>query len=251
MEGKELPNEDDKMNSGSNKNHEESDDFGLPDASFDSESGENKESEEAAEESSGFEYTEGSSTEDEPDEYSDTLSEEPTGTHQYSSAGQDDGDGKTPVGLIVTLGLVGVIIVGVAIYWFFFRTPKEQPAQEPVVEVVEEPPVQEPVIEEPEPVEEVMEEEPTTPAEGNFETINTKTGRYYVVLNSFFDEDMAIDYAKNMANQGVSTIILGADERTGFKRVALQEDFGGWSAAETRLNELKGMYGEEIWVLKY
>jgi hypothetical protein len=33
--------------------------------------------------------------------------------------------------------------------------------------------------------------------------------------------------------------------------VAIEEDFGTWSAAENRMNELKGTYGEDIWVLKY
>jgi hypothetical protein len=247
MEGKELHNEDDERKSGSKSNNEESDDFGLPDASFGSESEEGSESSEEGDSSSNI-YTTG---EDSDSGYSsESEPEEPSRSYQYTSDDDDNGK-KTPVGLIVFLSLIGVIIVAIAIYWFFIRTPKEEiePIQEPVV--VEDTTNVEPVFEEPEPEPVEVVEEPIQPEEGTFTTITNRTGRYYIVLNSFFDEDLANDFAKKLANSGVNTVILGGQDKKAFKRVALSEDFGGWTDAESRMNELKGTYGEEIWVLKY
>jgi hypothetical protein len=252
MEGKELHDEDDSLKSGSKKDKEqESDDFGLPDASFGSES---EEEEQASEEESSFEYTLDPEPEEEQTGFGE-FEEEDTPTYRYTP-GEEEKRG-TPTGLIVFLSLLGVLIIVFIIYWFFIRSPREgtELAQQDITqqEVMEEPEPQQPIIEEPveqEPEPLVM-EEPEEMSTGGFETINTQTGRYYIVLNSFFDGDLASDYAKDLADRGVSTLILAPPDRKGFHRVAIEEDFGGWSAAENRMNELKGTYGEDIWVLKY
>ena len=110
----------------------------------------------------------------------------------------------------------------------------------------------EPAVTEPagEPESIQMEEEPADTETGTFETINTGTGRYYIVLNSFFDEDLAADYARDLAAQGISTYIIGPPDKKGFNRVVIDEDYGSWNDAENRLNELKGTFGDAIWVLK-
>ena len=249
MEGKELHDEDDDLKSSSKKDLEQdSDDFGLPDASFGSESSEPEEEKENAEETS-FEYTPDPDPDDEPTGFGEF--EDDTPTYRYTPTEEKS---TVPTGLIVFLSILGVLIIVVVIYWFFIRTPSQdrQPRQEVTQQVTEEPAPQQPVIEEP--VEEsppVVAKEPAKPASGGFETINTSTGRYYIVLNSFFDEDLASDYAKKLAGQGVSTLILAPPDKKGFNRVVINEDFGSWNAAESRMTELKGTYGDAIWVLKY
>jgi len=248
MEGKELHDEDDELKSGSRKEREpDSDDFGLPDASSDSEPEEEKEHTEET----SFEYTPDPDPEDEPTGFGEF--EDDTPTYRYTPVEEKS---TAPTGLIVFLSILGVLIIVVVIYWFFIRTPSQerQPRQEVSQQVTEEPAPQQPVIEEP--VEEepppVVTNEPSRPAgSGEYETINSSTGRYYIVLNSFFDEDLASDYAKELADRGVSTLILSPSNRNGFNRVVIDEDFGSFNAAESRMSELKGTYGDDIWVLKY
>ncbi len=245
MEGKELHDEDDELKSRSKKNQEhESDDFGLPDASYESEPEEEKEN---IEETS-FEYTPDPDPDDEPTGFGEF--EDDTPTYRYTPVEEKS---TPPTGLIVFLSILGVLIIAVAIYWFFIRTPgQERPAQPEVTQQVTEDITPEPIVETPvEAPPPVVTQEPVKPASGAFETIKTRTGRYYIVLNSFFDEDLASDYAKELANRGVSTLILGTGDRKGFNRVVINEDFGSWNTAESRMSELKGTYGDDIWVLKY
>lgn len=250
MEGKELHDEDDELKSGSKKDKEQdSDDFGLPDASFGSEPEEEEEEEEKeSTEETSFEYTPDPDPDDEPTGFGEF--EDDTPTYRYTP---EEEKSPVPTGLIVFLSILGLLIIVVVVYWFFIRTPRqEQPRQEVTQQVTEDTTPPEPIIEEP--VEEpppVISEEPVEPTSGAYEAINTRTGRYYIVLNSFFDEDLASDYAKELADLGVSTLILGPPDRKGFNRVVIKEDFGSWNAAESRMSELKGTYGDDIWVLKY
>jgi hypothetical protein len=250
MEGKELHDEDDDLKSGSKKDKEqESDDFGLPDASYESES---EEEDRPSDEESSFEYAPDPEPEDEPTGFGEF--EDDTPTYRYTP---EEERSKSPTGLIVFLSLLGVLLIVFVIYWFFIRSPRVETEPEQDLaqqqEVIEEPVPQEPVVEEtveeePEPV---FIEEPEDISAGGFETINAQTGRYYIVLNSFFDGDLASDYANDLADRGVNTIIIEPPGGRGFHRVAIQEDYGNWNAAESRMAELKGTYGEDSWVLRY
>ncbi len=249
MEGKELHDEDDEMKSGSKKDQDsESDDFGLPDASDDTES---EEVEESTEESS-FEYTPEEESLEEPSAFGEF--EDDTPNYRYTP---EEEAKRTPTGLIVFLSLLGVILIAILIYWFFFRTPSVEPEPQPEAldqMMEEETTPLEPVIEEPveqTELEPVFEEPTVDVPEGSIEAINSRTGRYYIVINSFFDEDLAADYAKELGELGINTLVIKPSQRKGFHRVAVREDFGNWSAAENRMNELKATYGEDIWVLKY
>jgi cell division septation protein DedD len=255
MEDKKPNNQDDELKPGSSEgNQEESEDFGLPEASSDDD----------------LETGDDSGSLTEPDDsdsdiFSDDLSEddemEESQVYKYQATHNGDRQ-RNPVGLIISFVLIGIIVIAIAIYWFFFREPaKKQIVQRPVVEevetpqVVEEEPPQETVTEIPAVVKTPPAETRETPAvveEGSFEAINQPTGRYYVVLNSFIDSDLAEDYAQKLANEGVDTRIIPPTEiRKGFHRVVLGNEYGTWQAAEASLGELKEVFGESIWVLKY
>jgi len=252
MEDKKPNNQDDELNAGSTEgNQDESEDFGLPEAS----------SENAPEGG-------GSASLSDPDEtgsdiFNNDLDEDEAGSHVYRyQATHDDDRQRNPIGLIISFVLIGVIVIAIAIYWFFFREPtQKQVVQRPVVEEVETPqiteeaPPAETTTETPAKVEEPP-AETTAPAstveEGSFEAINQPTGRYYIVLNSFIDGDLAEDFAQDMANEGVDTrIIPPAESRKGFNRVVLSNEYSTFQAAQTNLGDLKAVFGESIWVLKY
>lgn len=248
MEGKELHDDDDNLKSGPGKRRDrESDDFGLPDASSDAD---NDYDERKAPGETSFEYTSDPEPEDEPTGFGEF--EEHTPTYRYTP---EEERKKSPTGLIVFLSILGVLIVMLVIYWFFIRTPERPRQIQPEIseEVTEDPGASEPVVEQP--VEETepapVVEEPVDTDEGSFETINSATGRYYIVLNSFVDEDLAADYARELAGQGVSTYIISPPGGRGFNRVVIDQDFGSWNEAENMMNEMKGTFGGDIWVLKY
>ena len=246
MEGKEINNEDENKKSGSSKSEqEESDDFGLPEASFDSDMDE-------GEVSDDMDDSLGSSEDQDEEPAYETEPEEEQPRSQYNYVSEEEDTKKGSAGLIVFLSIVGVLVIAFAVYWFVIRTPKEEPkpvVKKPVKEQVIDTVKAEPVVKEPVIVEKpVVEPQGTS---GTFETITEKSGRYYIVLNSFFDEDLASDYAKKLAKNGTSTLILNPPDRKGFRRVVLKEDHGNWRDAEARLGDLKMTYGEAIWVLKF
>lgn len=95
---------------------------------------------------------------------------------------------------------------------------------------------------------EALEEAKSEP--GTIEAISARTGRYYVVVASAIDGDLARDYAKELAASGESVKIIEPYGSIKFYRVTIQ-DLDTWTDAESRANELKGQYGDGVWVIKY
>lgn len=148
-------------------------------------------------------------------------------------------------GLIILLA-----VAGFSLYYFVFNTPEEEIAvpvavtqpQEPVQEA--EPEVAEPVA----PVEESW--TPTAPKEGSITAISARTGRYYVVVGSFIDGDMAGDYAKKLAAEGRQVTLIEPSGNRKFYRLGIM-DAASFDEASAQLDDLKNTFGQEIWVYKY
>ncbi|WP_258104512.1 SPOR domain-containing protein [Marinoscillum sp. MHG1-6] len=87
-------------------------------------------------------------------------------------------------------------------------------------------------------------------AAGIVETISSRTGRYYVIVSSSIDDDLAMDYAKKLAQEGnyVKIIEHNTDKLTYF-RVAVA-DYETNEDAENASSTFSS-YGEGIWVLRY
>ena len=83
-----------------------------------------------------------------------------------------------------------------------------------------------------------------------FSTISEPTGRYYIVVASFVDVDMARDLGEKMKGNGVSTALLAPKGNRKFNRLTMG-DFGSFMEAQEAANKLKGEFGNELWVLKY
>lgn len=85
-----------------------------------------------------------------------------------------------------------------------------------------------------------------------FTTITEPTRRYYIVIESFVDEDLAADLGKKMAADGVSTALLSPkDGKKRLYRLTLAGDYGSFREAQDEANKLKPDYGDDLWVLRY
>ncbi len=162
------------------------------------------------------------------------------------------------------LFLFGLIIVvaGALVWYFMFFKPeqdrKEKAAQEQIekqrrdsirnAQAEQERLAAEKAAREAE--EQAAAEEEAQPEVGTVTTISERTNRYYVVIASFVDDDLAADYGSKLAPDGVSTTIIPPFGGKQFYRLAIA-DHGSFAEAQTNADELKGTYGEGLWVLKY
>ncbi|MFA0963900.1 SPOR domain-containing protein [Roseivirga sp. BDSF3-8] len=225
MSTRDHENEED-FDNGREHKHED-DDFGLPEVEYD----------QVRDEDEYHEQTE--------DEHYVAATKRPQITRERR---EEKSSSAAP--LIIVLILL-LIAVGGGVWWFFLR----EKTPEPVKEVAEET-----TTTEPEPVEEdfssgyeeeeTFEEEPAQPAQGQIQSLSSRTGRYYVVVNSFFDGDMAKDYAQKLSNDGINVSIILPSGKNKFHRVAV-EDFDSYAAAVDRAEELKATYGNETWAVRY
>lgn len=156
---------------------------------------------------------------------------------EYKDMSGNKGKSSAPI-ILTVLGLF--IVAGVVVYFLFFHKSK------PVVEEIAETPVV--VIEpEPEPEPEPVIEEPQI---GLVTVLSERSQRSYVVVASFFDEDMAKDYAQDLAKDGRNITIIPPFGKSKFNRVAI-EDYDTFSEATRRAEQLTGSFKEEPWPLKY
>lgn len=142
--------------------------------------------------------------------------------------------------------LILVAVAGFALYFFVFNTPAE-PVVAPVT--VQQPEPEPEIKEEPAPVEETW-----TPAlavkEGRVTAISAKTGRYYVVVGSFIDGDMASDYAQKLAANGNQVTLIEPSGDKKFYRLGVMEA-DSFAEASAELDNLKETFGQDIWVVRY
>lgn len=152
----------------------------------------------------------------------------------------------------VWIALVVVVVLAAAILYFFLNddfSKEDEVAAKPKVEE----PVSEPIVEEEPIAEEEWNTEPVAPAEpqtGTVTTLNSRTGRYYTIVGSFIDGDLARDYAQQLADKGVNATIIEPSGNRKFYRLGVA-DANALADLETRLPEFKAEYGENVWIVKY
>lgn len=88
------------------------------------------------------------------------------------------------------------------------------------------------------------------PAAGTIETLNDRTGRYYVVVASAIDGDLLMDYAKTLSQKGVNAKVIPPYGRVKFHRLTVAEG-ETFAATQQIADQLKGEYNDALWVLKY
>ncbi len=86
--------------------------------------------------------------------------------------------------------------------------------------------------------------------EGVVETLSERTGRYYVVIASAIDDDLLMDNAQKLSKNGAHVRIIPPFRNVQFFRLAI-EDGDTFADAQSKADNLKGEYGDGVWVIKY
>ncbi len=240
-----------------NSANQDDEDFGLPDLDDDSNTDEPISFDDEEDEYKAEEETENLSDIQEPSDspYLD-RSDEPYEEDQYGEDSDYADEGQTgsvyvapkkssAAPIIITLVII-LLLALAAVYFIFIKEPEatkkaeEVPVKDTTTYVVEKP-VE---VEEPEIV------EPTKPKTGEVNILSSRTGRSYVVVGSFFDDDLAKDYADDLAKSGENAYIIPPFGKSKFNRVAIEET-SSFAEANSRATELAGQYKEQPWPLKY
>lgn len=150
-------------------------------------------------------------------------------------------------GLSALLIIIVILALAAAAYFIFFNKDKAPEPVTPIEQKVEKPAVEQtPVLKEE--VKPVVEPEPAVIAE--LITISAPGGRFYVVVGSFYDEDLAVDKGNDIVATGNNAYLLKPTGDFKLHRVGINVG-DRWSEAAKGLEELKSLYGDNIWVLKY
>ena len=121
---------------------------------------------------------------------------------------------------------------------------KKEIIPEPVIEAVLKPEVLEPEILEPEIPESIPK------AIGEISEISQPLDKYYLIVASFLDNDLAFDYAEKLILSGSNVILILDFNVRYFTRVALLE-YENLDEANVGQDKYKNKFDEQIWVLKY
>jgi hypothetical protein len=144
-------------------------------------------------------------------------------------------------GGMLWLVILIIVLILAAVYYFGFYNKKEEKPLPPPAKIEQKKP--EP---EPEPVAAPV----VKPAK--LVTISTREGRYYAVIGSFFDVDLAEDLGKELVASGVSAYILEPSGDVVFHRVGLlMENVSSMKDAEANLTSYREKYGNTVWAFKY
>ncbi len=205
---------------------------------------------------------------EEPEVVEPVVEEAPSYETQQDSTGTEDeqyipnySDEEESSNMPTILGISVVVLLAAAAIWFFgFYQPKIREAEEKArleAEVQREKARQQ--------QEDILAEQRRLEAEqraadslaaakpsiGLIETLSERSGRYYVVVASAIDDDLIMDYAKDLSKKGVSSKIIPPFGKTKFYRIAI-DVADTYADAQTNADSKKGGdYGNEVWVVKY
>lgn len=153
--------------------------------------------------------------------------------------------------MVLILGGI-ILLAGVLVYFFVFDNGSQQE------QLTQRPQEAAPVVYE----EEEVEEEPFVAddwgtaeaeapvAEGSVSNISQRTGRYYVIVGSFIDSDLASDFANRLAKDGQQAKIIEPSGTQKFYRLSVN-DAESIDALLANMDNMKAKYGENIWIVKY
>lgn len=145
-------------------------------------------------------------------------------------------------GGIVFLIIILLALIAIVLYFFVFKSDDSEPVKPVPVEQAPKPePKPEPVPEpEPEP----------TPEPAQLYNISTIGGNYYVIIGSFFDEDLADDKAKAIVASGRNAYVIEPTANFNFHRVGIAQSASMPEVLQQRENLIEE-FGETIWVIKF
>ena len=85
---------------------------------------------------------------------------------------------------------------------------------------------------------------------GEVAFLDSRTGKYYVIVGSFLDDDFAKDYAKNLSRKGYQVSIIMPFGGVKFHRVAVA-DASSLKSVVSEIERWKAEFGGDIWALRY
>lgn len=141
--------------------------------------------------------------------------------------------------------LLFLLLIGGGGLWYYLAENGTEPIQDPEIAVTEEP-VDVPVTPEAEVPEEPVEEEISLTEI----TSKLNVPRYFVVVGSFIDQDLAMDHSQKLNNAGISTYLIHPYEDIPFYRLSVG-NYDSFNRAVQEMNRIKSDYKEDLWVLKY
>ena len=180
--------------------------------------------------------------------------------NEYTSTYQNDEDeGNSPWPKILGIVLI-LLALGAAGWYFGLKRPKDLAAAKEKAQQEEQARVNATRLEEERAAEQRRIAEDAkrradslataAPAAGTIETLNGRTGRYYVVVASAIDGDLVMDYAKKLSAKGVNPKIIPPYGKIKFHRLTVAEG-DTFTATQQIANGLKSQYAEGAWVIKY
>ena len=84
---------------------------------------------------------------------------------------------------------------------------------------------------------------------GSISKISQPLDKYYLILASFFDNDLAFDYAEKLILSESNLTIISPFSMSKFTRVALE--YETLDKAKIGLDKYKDKFAEQLWILKY
>ncbi|WP_436516436.1 SPOR domain-containing protein [Ekhidna sp. To15] len=85
---------------------------------------------------------------------------------------------------------------------------------------------------------------------GTINSLSARTGNFFIVIGSFLDGDMAMDYASKLSGQGKSPSIIPPFGNAVTHRVAIA-GYSSLADSQRAVDGFKAEYGDDIWILKY
>ena len=283
---KKDPNEDEFNQDDQDNINEADDSFGLPDLDFNTLDEESEQESKEADAESSEEAVEPVTEEDEvvdeaveepeADDQQDDGSDDDITSERDEGADKEDGNeeetdedtGKTRTYVPpkpesnapkLIAALVITVLVSIGIWYFAFYRPQAAAAEKAKLEQLRKDEAVKRAAaikaDEERKAEQAARdaaaiEESEAAESGTFSIITEPTGRYYIVIESFVDSDMAADYGKELAGKGMSTALLSPQGKRKFHRLTVG-DFGSFVEAQEDANKLKAEFGDDLWVLKY
>lgn len=86
--------------------------------------------------------------------------------------------------------------------------------------------------------------------EGALNIVSERTGRTYVIVGSFFDEDLARDHAAKLGKQGFSTTLIMPEGDKKFYRLSIA-DFDTITEAINNLEGFRADHGSSVWIIRH
>lgn len=219
----------------------------------------------SAEEEGSIFATDSMSFEDEKPEFeeADTPSLPPN-YKPYSYEESSGGFAK-----VIIIGVLIISIIGGAFYYFSLdEGPKEvakkevpkkrvkKPAKKPATKPAEteastaKPAETKPAESKPKPAAAKPKPQAATANPGEIVRVTERSSRSYVIIGSFIDEDLAMDYANKLSGEGNGVKIIHPYGKSKRYRVSIA-DFSSYGDAASQLSGFKGQYGDEVWALQY